>query len=443
MSIYNRVAWGEGMFLAPQHFQQQDRFFENLIHHKTNYLCSYAWGMISLEIDRELLALGKFGLNSAHGILPDGTLFNLPFEDAPPAPIELPDSLSNKHIYLAIPLKKSGIPTMSLQQVTPQYRYHISNQSINDAMENGDEEVEVLVGKLQLQLLVEGQDLSDYSYVPIAFIKETRSDKKVILDPDFIPPCLDVQAAPMLARLVKEIQGLLHHRAQMLSQRLTDEQQSETAIAVDFMLLQLVNRYELIFTHLSHKQNLHPETLYLALIELLGEISTFTSETRRPLEPSNYDHDHLNSVFLPVAKSLRKALTMVLEQNATSIALEERKQGIWTAVIDDKTLLSTSNFILAVYADLPPDVIRMEFARQAKIAPVEQLKDLIAHQIPGIELQLMSTAPRQIPFHANYVYFSLNQQHESWQYLEKSAALAIHTSGNMPNLKLELWAIKG
>ena len=31
MTISNKVVWSEGLFLRPQHFQQQDRYFERYI----------------------------------------------------------------------------------------------------------------------------------------------------------------------------------------------------------------------------------------------------------------------------------------------------------------------------------------------------------------------------------------------------------------------------
>ena len=31
MSLFNKVVWSEGMFLRPQHFQQQNRYLEHLI----------------------------------------------------------------------------------------------------------------------------------------------------------------------------------------------------------------------------------------------------------------------------------------------------------------------------------------------------------------------------------------------------------------------------
>jgi type VI secretion system protein ImpJ len=31
MSAHNRVIWSEGLFLQPQHFQQQERYFERYV----------------------------------------------------------------------------------------------------------------------------------------------------------------------------------------------------------------------------------------------------------------------------------------------------------------------------------------------------------------------------------------------------------------------------
>ena len=48
---------------------------------------------------------------------------------------------------------------------------------------------------------------------------------------------------------------------------------------------------------------------------------------------------------------LRRSLSMVLEQNAIPLPLEERKYGIRVAQIADKSLLTTSSFVLVVSAE--------------------------------------------------------------------------------------------
>ncbi|HEU4689065.1 MAG TPA: type VI secretion system baseplate subunit TssK, partial [Vicinamibacterales bacterium] len=73
MSIYNKVVWSEGLFLRPQHFQQQDRYFERYVETRCQALVPHSWGFTSLEIEPDLLSIGKFGLRGATGVFPDGT----------------------------------------------------------------------------------------------------------------------------------------------------------------------------------------------------------------------------------------------------------------------------------------------------------------------------------------------------------------------------------
>ena len=55
----HKVIWQEGMLLRPQHFQQNDRYFEHQLKVRTQKLDSYAWGFFELEIDRQFLNMGK------------------------------------------------------------------------------------------------------------------------------------------------------------------------------------------------------------------------------------------------------------------------------------------------------------------------------------------------------------------------------------------------
>ncbi len=445
MSLNNKLAWEEGMFLSPAHFQQHDRYLENLINQKTTRVSSHMWGVKSLKLDAELLALGKLGLIDCSGIMIDGTVFELPCEDSLPSPLVISDVVINKHVYLGVAIKQAGLQDTNPNANTKdkRYRYFIDNREIADNIVGNDEKVEVPLAKLTLHLFLEGEDLSNYTCIPIAFIKEAHFNQKITLDENFIPPCLSTYAIPRLTKITQEIRSLLHHRGEMLSHRLTQEQHSQTAMILDFMLLQLINRYEPYFTYLANEKTLHPSVLYEKMLQLMGELATFTQASRRPEIPDFYDHYDITNSFQPILEYLRQSLSMVIEQHTTAIPLIERQHGVWVAEVENKEIFTSNSLVLAVYADVTAETIRMNFPKQAKVAPVEQLQQLITRQLPGIELQLMPTAPRQIPFHANYTYFTLNKNHESWQYLEKSAALAIYLGASYPNPKLELWAIKG
>ena len=63
-------------------------------------------------------------------------------------------------------------------------------------------------------------------------------DGRLLLDEDFIPPCLDCGAARPLAGFVSELRGLLHHRGEELASVVTGRAQTGVAEVADFLLLQ-------------------------------------------------------------------------------------------------------------------------------------------------------------------------------------------------------------
>jgi type VI secretion system protein ImpJ len=141
---------------------------------------------------------------------------------------------------------------------------------------------------------------------------------------------------------------------------------------------------------------------------------------------------------------LRQSLSMVLEQTAIPIDLQERRHGVRVAIIADVDLLRTAVFVLAVNAQMPSEALRMRFPTQVKIGPAEKLRDLVSLQLPGVTLRALPVAPRQIPYHAGYTYFELETRgNELWKQLEQSGGLAMHIAGDFPGLALEFWAIRG
>ena len=101
-----------------------------------------------------------------------------------------------------------------------------------------------------------------------------------------------------------------------------------------------------------------------------------------------------------------------MDPHAVPIPLEERKYGLRVAVVPDTDLFRSASFVLAVKADLPPAALLNGFPPQAKLGPVERIRDLVNLQLPGIGLRALPVAPRQLPFHAGFTYFELERGSE-------------------------------
>lgn len=55
-----KVLWGEGLFIRPQHFQQQDRYHEWRLAQAMMTMHPYAWGVRQIRIDMDALKAGRF-----------------------------------------------------------------------------------------------------------------------------------------------------------------------------------------------------------------------------------------------------------------------------------------------------------------------------------------------------------------------------------------------
>jgi type VI secretion system protein ImpJ len=444
MSWNNKVLWSEGLFLQPQHFQQHDRYIEHLVRSQLGLSTPYPWGVNRLRLDDDLLTMGKLAIAEAAGVFPDGTPFNIPADDPPPQPLELDETIGEQTIYLALALRQPGEPESGTAADAPALlRYRVGELEVRDNIVGAQTETSVEVGRLAVRLLLEKENRSGFAHIGVARVAECRTDKRIVLDDAYVPPCLDFQVSPRLESFAGELLGLLHHRAESLASRVSASGRGGVAEWADFLLLQVINRHEPLTAHLTRLQGLHPEGLYRLLLSMAGELSTFTTTEKRPPTFPDYRHDDLAASFAPVMAMLRDALSKILEERAIPISIEEGKYGYWrTAVIADRGLLSEATFVLAAHAKVNPEFLRNRFPAQVKIGPVEKIQDLVKHALPGIALHPLPVAPRQIPFHAGFAYFELDGSSEYWPQLEASSRFAFHVGGEFPDLELEFWAIR-
>lgn len=443
MTWKSKVVWSEGMFMRPQHFQQQDRYIENFVEGRCSVLNKYGWGIKKLELDQQALALGKIAIRSARGVLPDGTPFSFPDDDDPPPALEINPDVRDEIVYLALPVRRAGmIECDTHDHFLTLARNKLVEIEVKDSIAGADAAAPLHIGQLRLRMMLQRAERADFAYIGIARITEIKADKQVVLDSEYIAPVVDCQASARLATFVTDLRGLVHQRAEALAGRVSEAAQGGAAEIASFLYLQIMNRYEPLIEHVANVEGLHPEVLYRLCLEMAGELATLTTETRRPPKFAVYRHDDLKATFAPVITELLRCLGQLPDEVAVPIALEEKKYGIRVATVTDRRLFAKANFVLAVKASVRPEQIHTFFPQLAKLASLEDIRNLVNSQLPGIGLRLLPAVPRQIPFHAGYVYFELDRSSEHWKRLENSAGIALHIAKDIPDLALELWAIK-
>ena len=237
MAWKNKVVWSEGMLLQPQHLQQHDRYWQSQLENRVAALRPYSWGFAELKIDEHQLALGKLALQSCTAVLPDGTPFTLPADDELPLPLDIPADARNVLVVLALPLRRHGVAEVANGEQPDNFaRHRMDDYEAWDS--NGlDNSALLQIGKLRLRLALASEVENAYATIGVARIVERRADNRVVIDPDYSPPCLDFRAAPRLAAFADELVGLLHQRGDVLAARLSQPGAAGAAEIADFLLL--------------------------------------------------------------------------------------------------------------------------------------------------------------------------------------------------------------
>lgn len=444
MSWYSKVVWSEGLFLRPQHFQQQDRHTEWYVEARSRAAGGLFWGFTHLEIDEAALGTGKVALAAARGVLPDGTPFDFPATHPAPPALDIPADTRNAVIYLALPLRRAQSPEAAPDGDPAAHlaRHAPVEESLVDAAGSDGASEPIEVGHPRLVLALADQISDAFVRVGVLRVVERRPDNNLLVDKAYIPPVLACRAAPVLGGFLREIRGLLGQRGEALAARLAQPGAGGVAEIADFIFLLTVNRHQPVFDHLAELTQLHPERLFSQLLALSGELATLVGSERRPASLPAYNHDALEACFAPLIRDIRRALATVLEQNAIQIELQDHKQGRFVGLVADRSLLRHAGFVLAVNAQVPSETLRTRFPAQAKLGPVEKIRELVNLQLPGIALRPLPVAPRQIPFHAGFSYFELDNGGELWKQLDSSGGLGIYVTGDFPALELSLWAIR-
>jgi type VI secretion system protein ImpJ len=444
MSWYDKVIWSEGMFLQPQHFQQHDRHLAHQAGSRASAMLAYGWGFSTLTLDSTALAMGKVAIAAARGVLPDGVAFDLPSQDAAPAALDIPADARDQLVVLSLTLQRPGVAETDAEADagTMPPRFRSSEVEVGDNNLSGDRSVPVQIGRLNLRLLLARDAGEGVATLPLCRVIERSADNKLLLDATYIPPMLHAPAQMLLASHLREIHGLLYQRGEALAARLAQPGRAGVGEIADFLLLGVINRHEPLLAQWRQASVLHPKDLYFHGVSLAGDLSTFR-ERRRPVALPAYQHDNLAACFQPLMDDLRQSLSMVLEQTAIPIELQDRNYGVRVALIPDIELQRNAQFVLAVNAQLPGETLRSRLPTQVKIGTVERIRDLVNLQLPGVSLRPMPVAPRQIPYHAGFSYFELETRgNDMWKQLENSGGLAMHIAGDFPGLELALWAIR-
>ena len=315
MSDGDRVLWSEGLFLRPQHFQQQDRHTEALVRGALQAGPLQAWGFRALTLDAALLEAGRVAVTEARGIFPDGTPFAIPETIDPPEPVaDRPRHARRRGAAGAAARDARAAPASTPRTPPPPARATAAGSSaVRDAVAGrrrarGDRDRRARPPRCSRP----GRDAGGYTTLPVAGLTGLRADGGVALDEGFLPPALATAAVPFYGQLLQEVVTGLDRIAEAHGRMVLG---GAGRSVENLLVLELANAARPRLAHMLAQDVYHPSELFLELAGLAGRMATYGSGSRRLSELPAYDHLAPGPAFAALTDTLR---SLILSACATS-----------------------------------------------------------------------------------------------------------------------------
>lgn len=440
MSQYSKVAWKDGMFLLPQHFQQAERSLEAALRQQLLGPQPLGWGVLDLALNEQAIAEGRIELLRCRALWPDGTPFHTPELDAPPPSAHLPSSGISRlaEVFLTLPARRAQVPLVAATAERKDARF--IERTLEVADDHDPDQVRTIeVAVKNARLLVGREGLEGLIVLKIAEVERT-AEGTWSLRRDYVPPVAVVSAAPQLVRKVQELLGRVDTRAaELTAQRRMrgDALEFNAADLLNFWLLHTLNGHLPRLRHLLAVSNVHPERLYEELLGLFGGLLAFSPNA--PREAAPYQHEAIGECFGVLLGQLFELLGVIVRARYTFIPLNQTRNA-WDGRVQDQKLLEAAHFYLVATGDIP----RTEFDRlpsACKVADSSRVESLARTANPGLALVPVPRPPSPVPVRKDAVYFQVKAEGPLWQEIRRSGQIGVFVPRAPDGLHLELVAL--
>jgi type VI secretion system protein ImpJ len=442
-----KLMWGEGLFLKPQHFQRQDLYHEQRLAAGLRAAHACLWGVSTLLPDRDALDSGLLKLAEVRAIMQDGEQIDAPYADALPEARALNDldiPAEGLVFYLALPLLRpeGGNSAAAGTRNAVASRYLLDSEVAGDLYTNAVEG-ELTVLCKQVRLLAEFEPREQCLSFPVLRIRRTATGG-FETDPSFLPPCLSIAASPFLSGLLRRLLDMLqakcdalygHHREP--SRNVIEFRSGDVA---SFWLLHTASSGFAELSHYFHQPLLHPERLFQSLLRVAGQLLTFSKAYSLADLPA-YRHQEPAAGFQMLDRIIRELIDTVISARYVGITLNELKSGLFNGRLESEKLGANSRLYLSVGSDMPPAELVEAVPLRLKVGAPEDVDKLVLSSMPGIKLMAAPQVPAAIPVRPGCYYFSIEPHGPIYERMVQAQSIAIYVPSGFKDFKLELMAV--
>ncbi len=437
------------MLLTPHHFQQWDNYYEDLVNSRIRAENSFDYGVLNIQINREAISNGDFQLTNLYAVLPDGIVVNMPDADGVPDLRPIGDHFHPEQeslgVHIAIPAKKVGEANYQANgaPTSKNLRYLQEGALVKDET-SGTNEQPVAYAKSNTRIIFDDELRDGFTSMKIAELERTPTGQ-LKLSATFIPPMLRCSANDWLVNMQRQLVEILIAKSGSLGEQrrqknasLADFTTSEVAV---FWLLHTINSAIPTMSHYFRSPLLHPESLYLSMASIVGQLLTF-SVTDHPKDIVKYDHDDLRLTFATLAAQLRDLLETVIPSRCVPIPLEKTRETLYVGRIEDERLFKNAGFYLAVRAKVAEAKLIDSVPRVVKVGSRDVIDTIIGSALPGVVLGHSNPPPAPIPTRVGFQYFKLDTNGAYWDGVKGSKVISVYVPEELKDEKVEMYAVK-
>ncbi|WPB73954.1 type VI secretion system baseplate subunit TssK [Archangium violaceum] len=316
------VQWHEGMLLAPQHFQQQDRRYEALLQLHLGMAMPFHWGVVQFQYDRSLLHAGTLRVLELEAILPDGLIVShqpgggselqLALESPPGVDWQRPVRM---HVAVAAERRGGSGPSRFISTTSEP----LADESTGD--------MPLRIAQLQPRLeLFAGPPPAGYSALPLL---EVRRDHEAFVVEDYLPPLLAVPFDSPLGEQCDRLTLRIRQKAASVADELRARAAEPTQLAESQQLLRWLVAGLPAFEAVLRSGMPHPFGLYLALCTLAGHLAPMAQGGIPPAFPA-YEHLDPRRSFQAVLSFIESTLEHGVSEAYTRVQLQAEGGGFTT-----------------------------------------------------------------------------------------------------------------
>jgi len=453
--------WHQGLFLQPHHFQLNDLYNRSHTDPWYRFAAPHFWGAGSFKIDEAALAGHVFGMVSGEFVFPDHTHVILgenamiqarSFETA------WKDGGRAFNVFLGLKKWKDDNANVTavedaedLSRVSTRFFSLSTPNEVADLHGDGPKaEVRQMQFLVKIFWETEMDFQGEYQLIPIARLKKQLED--VVVDKEFVPPCLTIAGSDVLAGIVKEIRDQIFSRSRQLEavKRAKGVHTAEfgSRDMVYMMALRSLNRYVPLLIHMTSVVQCHPWAVYGLLTQIVGELSSFSANVSATGELDDgtllmpdYDHQKLWASFSGAQLLITRLLDEITAGPEYIIPL--LFDGTYfTADLTPALFEGANRFYLVLESQQQADMIVDAMAGIAKLSARESLPILIAQSLPGIRLSHLENIPQELPRKANALYFRIDHHGKQWEPVPRGNNIALYWDMAPEDLAAELMIVK-